>query len=65
MNAIEKLQAEKKKLGERAEHYRREELNAYAKKDFDKREEYRQLARLAVETVNGLDYAIAILKNSQ
>lgn len=64
MDAIEKLQAEKRKLGERAEYYRREEMNAYAKKDFDRREEYRQLARLAVETMNGLDYAIAILKNS-
>lgn len=56
MDAIEKLQAEIKKQGERAEYYR----NAKAKSDFE-RKKYEQLEQLAIDTIYGLNYAIAVL----
>ena len=56
MEAIEKLQAEIKKQEERAEYYR----NAKAESDFE-RVKYRQLEQLAVDTMYGLSYAIAVL----
>ena len=56
MDAIEKLQAEIKKQGERADYYRR----AIAKSETE-RIKYRQLEKLAVDTIYGLNYAIAVL----
>ena len=58
MEAIEKLQAEIKKQGERADYYR----NAKAKSETE-RIKYRQLEKLAVDTIYGLNYAIAVLKS--
>ena len=58
MGAIEKLQAEIKNQGERADYYRRAE--AKAESDFE-RVKYRQLEKLAVDTIYGLNYAIAVL----
>ena len=58
MDAIEKLQAEIKKQGERADYYR----NAKAKSETE-RIKYRQLEKLAVDTIYGLNYAIAVLKS--
>lgn len=56
MGAIEKLQAEIKKQGERADYYRQ----AKAKSESE-RIKYRQLEQLAVDTIYGLSYAIAVL----
>lgn len=56
MNAIEKLQAEIRKQGERADYYRQ----AKAKSDFE-RIKYEQLEKLAIDTIYGLSYAIAVL----
>ena len=56
MDAIEKLQAEIKKQGERADYYR----NAKAKSESE-RIKYRQLEKLAIDTIYGLNYAIAVL----
>lgn len=58
MGAIEKLQAEIRKQGERADYYRR--AGAKAESDFE-RVKYRQLEQLAVDTIYGLSYAIAVL----
>ena len=58
MEAIEKLQAEARKQGERADYYR----NAKAKSETE-RIKYRQLEKLAVDTIYGLNYAIAVLKS--
>lgn len=58
MGAIEKLQAEIKNQGERADYYRR--AGAKAESDFE-RIKYRQLEQLAVDTIYGLNYAIAVL----
>lgn len=56
MDAIEKLQAEIKKQEERADYYRQ----AKAKSESE-RVKYRQLEQLAVDTIYGLNYAIAVL----
>lgn len=56
MDAIEKLQAEIRRQGERADYYR----NAEAKSETE-RIKYRQLEKLAVDTIYGLNYAIAVL----
>ena len=56
MDAIEKLQAEIRKQEERAEYYRRAKA-----KSKSERIEYRQLEQLAVDTIYGLNYAIAVL----
>lgn len=58
MDAIEKLQAEIKKQGERADYYRRTGMETES--DFE-RVKYRQLEQLAVDTIYGLSYAIAVL----
>lgn len=58
MDAIEKLQAEIKKQGERADYYR----SAKAESETE-RIKYRQLEKLAVDTIYGLSYAIAVLKS--
>lgn len=58
MGAIEKLQAEIRKQGERADYYR--SAGAEAKSDFE-RIKYRQLEQLAIDTIYGLNYAIAVL----
>lgn len=58
MDAIEKLQAEIKKQEERADYYRR----AKAKSNSE-RIKYEQLEKLAVDTIYGLNYAIAVLKS--
>ena len=58
MGAIEKLQAEIKNQGERADYYRR--AGTKAESDFE-RIKYRQLEQLAVDTIYGLSYAIAVL----
>ena len=58
MSAIEKLQAEIKKQGERVDYYRR--AGAKAESDFE-RIKYRQLEQLAIDTIYGLNYAIAVL----
>lgn len=60
MDAIEKLQAEIRKQGERADYYRRAGMEA--KSDFE-RKKYRQLEKLAIDTMYGLSYAIAVLKS--
>ncbi len=59
MEAIEKLQAEIRKQGERADYYR----SVKAKSETE-RIKYRQLEQLAVDTIYGLSYAIAVLKSS-
>ena len=56
MGAIEKLQAEIRKQEERADYYRR----AKAESDSE-RIKYEQLEQLAVDTIYGLNYAIAVL----
>ena len=56
MDAIEKLQAEIKKQEKRADYYR----NVKAKSETE-RIKYRQLEKLAVDTIYGLNYAIAVL----
>ena len=58
MGAIEKLQAEIKNQEERADYYRR--AGTKAESDFE-RVKYRQLEKLAVDTIYGLNYAIAVL----
>lgn len=58
MGAIEKLQAEIRKQGERADYYRR--AGTKAKSDSE-RIKYKQLEQLAVDTIYGLNYAIAVL----
>lgn len=58
MDAIEKLTEEIRNQGERANYYRR----AKAKSDSE-RVKYEQLEQLAVDTIYGLNYAIAVLKS--
>ena len=58
MEAIKKLQVEIRKQGERADYYRRAGIEA---KSETERIKYRQLEKLAVDTIYGLNYAIAVL----
>ena len=58
MEAIEKLQTEIRKQGERADYYRRAGMKAES--DFE-RKKYEQLEKLAIDTIYGLNYAIAVL----
>ena len=60
MDAIEKLQSEIENQGERADYYRRAGMESES--DFE-RIKYRQLEQLAVDTIYGLSYAIAVLKS--
>lgn len=60
MGAIEKLTEEIRNQGERANYYRRAGMRAESDSE---RKEYRQLEQLAIDTIYGLSYAIAVLKS--
>lgn len=62
--AIEKLRKKQGEWEARATEHRKQMFDARAKNDIAKREEYRQLYRLAVENISGLEYAVAILKTT-
>lgn len=62
--AIKVLERKRKGWAERAEYHRKESMKAHAAKNMDKRDEEQQLAKLAIDNIHGLDYAIAILKSS-
>lgn len=62
--AIKKLRRKQGEWEAKAAEYRKQMFDAMAKNDIAKREEYRQLYRLAVENMGGLEYAIAILKTT-
>ena len=62
--AIKKLRRNQGEWEAKAIEYRKEMFDAIAKNNIARREEYRQLYRLAVENVSGLEYAVAILKTT-
>ena len=62
--AIKKLRRKQGEWEAKATEYRKQMFDAMAKNNMAKREEYRQLYRLAVENVSGLEYAVAVLKTT-
>ena len=60
--AIEALENKRNGWIERAEYHRRMGMEFHVKGEYDKRDEERQLAQLAIDNIHGLDYAIGILK---
>lgn len=65
MDAIEKLQAEKKKLGAKFEELHKAQMKYFAKQDMDGVAEFRRRKEEVIELARGLNYAIEVLKNSQ
>lgn len=65
MDAIEKLQAEKKKLGAQYKELHKAQMKYFAKQDMDGVAEFRRRKDDVVKLARGLDYAIEVLKNSQ
>lgn len=62
--AIKKLRKKQGEWEAKAIEYRKQMFDAMAKNNMAKREEYRQLYRLAVENMSGLEYAVAVLKTT-
>lgn len=62
--AIELLERKRKEWLARAEYHRRASMEAHAMGDTSKRDEEQQLGQLAIDTINGLEYAIALLKSN-
>ena len=62
--AIEVLERKRNEWRERAEYHRRASMKAHVAENMDKRDEEQQLAKLAIDNIHGLDYAIAILKSN-
>lgn len=62
--AIEVLERKRKEWLARAEYHRRASMEAHATNDTSKRDEEQQLGQLAIDNVNGLGYAIEVLKNN-
>lgn len=49
---------------ERAKYHRKKAMEYHALAEYMKRDEEQQLAKLAIDTIHGLDYAIAVLKGN-
>lgn len=60
--AIELLEAKRAEWVARAEYHRQKGMDFHVKNDYDRRDEERQLGKLAIDNIHGLDYAIALLK---
>lgn len=60
--AIERLEQKRNEWRERGEYHRQKGMEFHVKGEYDKRDEERQLAQLAIDNIHGLDYAIGILK---
>lgn len=61
--AIDALEYERASQLARLEQLRQEKMQAHVAGNYDKRKELEQLSQLAIDTVFGLDYAIAKLKS--
>ncbi len=62
--AIKKLERKRKEWRERAEYHRQEAMRYHGLAEYMRRDEHRELEKLAVDNVAGLDYAIALLKTT-
>lgn len=62
--AIEVLERKRNEWRERAEYHRKESMKAHVAENMSKRDEEQQLAKLAIDTIHGLEYAIALLKSN-
>jgi hypothetical protein len=63
--AIDILKYERTYQAERLEQLRQEKMKAHVAGNYDKRRELEQLSELAIDTIFGLDYAIAKLMGSK
>lgn len=59
--AIEKLEQKRSEWRERVEYHRRKGMEFHVKGEYGKRDEEQQLGKLAIDTLHGLDYALAVL----
>lgn len=59
--AIDVLRYERASHAERLEQLRQEKMKAHVAGNYDKRRELEELSELAIDTIFGLDYAIAKL----
>ena len=62
--AINVLERKRNEWIERAEYHRKASMEAHVAENMSKRDEERQLAQLAIDNINGLGYAIEVLKNN-
>ena len=62
--AIEVLERKRNEWLARGEYHRKAGMEAHVAGNMNKRDEERQLAKLAIDNIHGLDYAIALLKNN-
>lgn len=62
--AIERLEQKRAEWRERGEYHRRKGMDFHVKGEYDKRDEERQLAQLAIDNIHGLDYALAVLRGA-
>lgn len=60
--AIKKLEQKRAGWLERAEYHRKKAMEYHALAEYMKRDEEGQLEKLAIDTIHGLGYAIAVLK---
>lgn len=60
--AIKILEKKRGEWRERAEYHRQKEMEYHAPAEYIKRDEEQQLAKLAIDNIHGLDYAISLLK---
>lgn len=62
--AIKILERKRNEWRERAEYHRKASMEAHVAGNMSKRDEEQQLGKLAIDTIHGLDYAIALLKSN-
>ena len=60
--AIEVLENKRSEWIAKNEYYRREMMKAHVNEEKYKKIEAEQMMNLAIDTIHGLDYAIAVLK---
>lgn len=60
--AIKKLEQKRSEWRERVEYHRKKAMEYHALAEYVKRDEERQFASLAIDTLHGLDYALAVLR---
>ena len=62
--AIKVLERKRNEWLARAEYHRKASMKAHVAENMSKRDEEQQLAQLAIDNINGLGYAIEVLKNN-
>lgn len=62
--AIEVLERKRGEWLARGEYHRKASMEAHVAGNMSKRDEEQQLAKLAIDNIHGLDYAIALLKSN-